>query len=215
MAYSTQLQPIIQLARKPDSKKTFRAPKSFFLTILLWKLQNNMFYWGLNWILLCWRTQAFQSATSNPSKYRALKPDSKKNFSGPEKFFFESCFRKLQNNVFLGAQLILLCWRTQAFQSATSNPSKYRALKPDSKKNFSGPEKFFFLNPALESFKPTCFWGLNWYYCAGEPIHDSWHLHWSLKLLWGCTKAYFQFFHLGPVLASSTFPTSLPRLSSL
>ena len=130
-------------ALKPDSKKNFSGPEKFFFESCFRKLQNNMFL-GAQLILLCWRTQAFQSATSNPSKYRALKPDSKKNFSGPEKFFFESCFRKLQNNMFLGAQLILLCWRTQAFQSATSNPSKYRALKPDSKKNFSGPEKFFF-----------------------------------------------------------------------
>ena len=107
-------------------------------------------------------------------KISGLKAGFKKKLFGPRKVFFESCFRKLQNNVFLGAQLILLCWRTQAFQSATSNPSKYRALKPESKKNFSGPEKFFF-ESCFRKLQTNMFLGtqLILLYCAGEPIHDS------------------------------------------
>ena len=72
-------------------------------------------------------------------------------------------------------QTMRLRGMSEAFQSATSNPSKYRGFQM-SKKNFLGPEKFFFRGPkkklfgaqkvffrhqALESFKTTCFWGLN------------------------------------------------------
>ena len=84
-----------------------------------------------------------------------------------------------------------IAWNVWGFPISNQQSLKISGLIR-SKKNFLGPESFFFfnfsgpkknfLNQALESFKTTCFWGLNnWYYCAGEPIHTLEILLWLVE----------------------------------
>ena len=85
-----------------------------------------------------------------------LKQDSKKNFSGPEKFFFESGFKA---RYFEG--LLVADWKAWVLQHsnvnwAPKNMLFWSFLKQDSKKNFSGPEKFFFESGFLANCMIGC-----------------------------------------------------------